>query len=163
MITKLPYHQPGTADGLAFSCGYTKSPQPSLRFIAEEIKNTTGSERISFNNFDLSYLATQGVLLINSSLTVQQGKPNSYRDLWLEFMDYLFKEVINKKPHSLVYCLLGAYSQNTFSEYLRKEDIAITASHPASAAYKGQKWSSEDLFNEINEQLKLRKLTPIGW
>lgn len=164
----MPYHQsygPGgcVADGLAFSCGYTNNPQPSLRFIEKEVRKTTGSDRISQEKYNLSYLACQGVLLINSSLTVQAGAPNSHQGLWTPFLNYMFKKVVSQKPHGLVYALMGRSAQDSFMPYLRKEDSSVIATHPASAAYKGIEWSSENMFQEINEQLKFMNLKPIEW
>lgn len=78
-------------------------------------------------------------------------------------MDYLFKQVISKKEHGLVYALMGRSAQDTFLPYMRKEDTSIVATHPASASYKGIDWCSENMFNEINEQLKLKGLSTISW
>lgn len=163
MCAQDPYHQPGTADGLAFSCGYTKKPQPSLRFIGSEIKKTTGGTSVEENEYDLGYLAKQGVLLINSSLTVREFNPNSHKGLWNKFMDYLFFDVINHSPHPIVYLLLGKEAKETFSKYMRITDYCVTARHPASAAYSGGSWSCEDIFNKTNKFLQSHGLEKINW
>jgi len=122
-----PYHSPLVADGLAFSCGRTNKPQPSLKAIISEIEKTTGSKKIEENNYSLEYLAKQGILLINSSLTVQAGNPNSHKLLWKPFIDYLFQRVISKKETPLAYILLGNESQSIFKPYARKQDAVFTA------------------------------------
>ena len=151
------------ADGLAFSCGLTKSPQPSLRNIYKGIKKTVGSSTMEEQSWDLEYLAKQGVLLINSTLTVRSNYANSHKGLWTEFLDEVFFEIVNKVKHPLVYIMLGKEAVNLFSKYTRLGDHVLTAVHPAAAAYSGGVWDCKDVFNECNRYLEQDGLTPINW
>jgi uracil-DNA glycosylase len=151
------------ADGLAFSCSLTKSPQPSLKNIYSGILKTTGSTALEQNDWDLEYLAAQGVLLINSSLTVRSYYPNSHKGLWDKFIDEMFFEVINKSTHPIVYIMLGKEALNTFSKYIRIGDHILSAVHPAAASYTGGIWDCKNIFNECNKYLELEGLTPIKW
>lgn len=151
------------ADGLAFSCSLTKSPQPSLRNINQGVVKTLKTGNMESNNWDLEYLAKQGVLLINSSLTVRTNYPNSHKGIWDKFIEEVFHTVINKSTKPLVYILLGKEAQDTFYKYARLGDYILTAKHPASAAYSGGVWDCADVFNRCNTYLELNQLTPINW
>lgn len=151
------------ADGLAFSCSLTKSPQPSLRNIYKGVQKTTGSDLMEKNDWDLEYLARQGVLLINSSLTVRSNYANSHKGLWDEFLNEVFFEVVNRVTHPIVYMMLGKEALSTFSKYIRIGDHTLNAVHPAAAAYTGGVWDCKDIFNACNRFLELEGLTPINW
>jgi len=96
-----PYHifkngQP-VADGLLFGCSVTEYVQPSLDKFYKAIENELydGLNVNYYKNFDVSYLAQQGVLMLNAGLTVEMGKPGSHNLLWEPFMKYLFEEVLD--------------------------------------------------------------------
>lgn len=151
------------ADGLAFSCSLTKNPQPSLRNIYSGITKTVGESQMKENNWDLEYLARQGVLLINSTLTVRTNEANSHKGLWDKFIAEMFHKVVNKSSNPIVYILLGKEAQNTFQRYARLGDYIVTAVHPAAAAYTGGVWDCNDVFSKCNRYLELNQLTPINW
>lgn len=151
------------ADGLAFSCGLTKSPQPSLRNIHKGIKQTLGSSTMEETDWDLEYLSRQGVLLINSSLTVRSNYPNSHKGLWDSFLDEVFFGVVNKLERPVVYILLGKEAQNSFLKYVRIGDHVLTAVHPAAASYTGGVWECNDIFRKCNKYLEQEGLEPIKW
>ncbi len=150
------------ADGLAFSCSLTKSPQPSLRNIYKGIIKSVGKSEMENHNWDLEYLAKQGVLLINSSLTVRTNYANSHKGVWDGFIKEVF-DVIGKSRRPLIYILLGKEAQTTFYQFTRIGDYILTAKHPASAAYSGGVWDCEDVFRRCNNYLELNQITPINW
>lgn len=160
MAAQDPYHH-GGADGLAFSCSKQETPQPSLRLIQSEIKRTV-KDCVLPQPMDLGYLAEQGVLLINASLSVLKGSPNSHLGVWDSFMDYVFLDVINKKDHPIIYVLLGKNAE-IFCKYARIGDVILTATHPASAAYKGTSWDCKDIFSRANNILDRDGLPMIKW
>mgnify|MGYP000379038755 CR=1 FL=1 len=107
-----PYHDAGSATGLAFDNPKTKNPSPSLRNILREIASDTGNPSKANEN-TLSYfehLPGQGVLLLNSALTVEEGKPGSHLAIWEPF----FKELLislNKNDTPIVWVLWGKKAQ----------------------------------------------------
>lgn len=102
-----PYHTPGQAQGLAFSLPDTAKTQPSMRNILKELYDDIGIERTSQ---DLTNWTTQGVLLLNRSLTVEEGEPNSMADLWTPVTNRLI-EVISELPQPIIFVLWGKSAQ----------------------------------------------------
>ena len=99
-------HPDGTvADGLAFSCGNSMKIQPSLEYIY----NAMGKEPED-RNPDLKYLAEQGVLLLNSALTVEVNKPGTHYTIWKPFINIVI-DTINYNKSDIVYILLGKVAQ----------------------------------------------------
>lgn len=155
-----PYPQLGVADGISFSCGITKNPQPSLRYIFSEIERTIFQEFPSGQDPDLTRWANQGVLMLNTAFTVQIGKIGSHYDLWKEFTSHILKS-INKEFKDLPVVLLGKKAEE-WELYVDKQKVYKVA-HPASAAYKGGKWNSEDIFQKINTHLESQNKAKITW
>lgn len=163
MIGQDPYFTPGVADGIAFSCGITGKAQPSLKYMF----NALGSHE---QNPDLTRWANQGVLLLNSALTVQMNKPGTHYDIWKDFLIFVIDQIKAKKD-DMLFVLLGKQAE-TFRAYIESpvlgstinsQDI-ISVSHPASAAYKKDKeWDGGHMFNDINEYLKRKGLGSITW
>lgn len=155
-----PYHQVKNgvyvADGLMMSCSNTRVLQPSLRLFYECIENEVynGLNVNKIEDPDLSYLAKQGVLLLNSTLTVEMGKPESHNDLWTEFMEFFFEDIINMYERGLPIVFLGKQAQRFSKLPVPFHHYVFETSHPASAAYKDEKWSSGDVFNKINKILE---------
>lgn len=167
VIGQSPYHllkdnQP-IADGLAFSCGITKYPQPSLDqlFSALENEMNNGLCLPCIKNPDLTYLANkEGVLLLNAALTTSIGKPGDHLALWEPFMKYLFENVLQNTTVPIV--LLGRDAQK-LEKYINPFTNIFKLSHPASASYSGDIWSSEGVFKQINTILKHRNGEVINW
>lgn len=109
MFGLCPYHTVRdnimVADGLLMGCSSTGHIQPSLEKFYEAIdREMYKGKNIKWNkNPDVSYLARQGVLMCNASLTVEVGKPGSHALLWESFMKYLFEEVINTSGMAVVF------------------------------------------------------------
>lgn len=151
IIGQDPYPQLGVADGLAFSCSLTGTAQPSLKFILEAVQKTVPEEyQDPFPDADLTRWAEQGVLLLNSALTTEIGKPATHYDIWEPFLAYVL-DIINNYNNGMIFVLLGKKAQEF--ESILNEDMhhIIKVSHPASAAYTGSEWNCNDMFNRVNE------------
>ena len=155
-----PYPQINVADGLAFSCSRQGKTEKSLQYIHSAIQETVENAQPNVNN--LQYLADQGVLLLNTALTTQIGKPGTHQDYWKSFMSHLFDHLSENKP-DLVYLLLGKKAEQ-WADIIDNDDNIVIASHPASAAYaKQHQWNCNDCFNKVNEILASQELPSINW
>ena len=154
-----PYFQPGVANGLAFSVNKNEVIPASLRNIFKEIKNDIGM--VSDLNGDLRAWSRQGVLLLNSSLTVEHHKPGSHSDIG--WNDFIFDVIdsLNKKGR-VVFMLWG----NNAKKYLHRIDknvnLVLTTSHPSPlSAYRG--FFGCKHFSKCNKYLKQNNREPIDW
>ena len=152
-----PYHTPGQAQGLAFSLPDTAKTQPSMRNILKELYDDIGIERTSQ---DLTNWTTQGVLLLNRSLTVEEGEPNSMADLWTPVTNRLI-EVISELPQPIIFVLWGKSAQQLIPMIDGRKKI-ITSPHPspfsASRGFFGSK-----PFSRVNEYLDENNQQMIDW
>jgi len=149
-----PYPQLGVADGIAFSCSNNDKPQPSLRYIFSELEREFPAFRTNdllFDPLDLKRWSNQGVLMLNTAFTVQIGKIGSHYDLWKPFTHHILQS-INREFKDLQVVLLGKKAEE-WQLRLDKQVIHKVA-HPASAAYKGGKWDSQNVFRKINDSLE---------
>ena len=151
-----PYPQQDVADGISFSCSKTMKEQPSLRYIFDELKNQYPD---ASRDTDLRRWANQGVLMLNTAMTVQIGKIGSHYSIWEKFTEYLFSQ-LNKRD-DLIIVLLGKKAE-AWAKHL-DNNIIFKVPHPASAAYKGGKWDSKDVFNKINQELNKQGKSLINW
>lgn len=163
IIGQDPYPHLGTADGIAFSCGNTGKPQPSLQKIFEEIDRTVHDGVATEQDPDLTRWSNQGVLLLNTALTCQVDKVGSHYDIWHDFLVYVL-DMLSLSNSGLIFCLLGQKAQELES-IITPAHYVIKASHPASAAYNGGKWNCADMFNEINRIIEMNNGKPycINW
>jgi uracil-DNA glycosylase len=152
IIGQDPYPHMNVADGMAFSCGRTGKPQPSLKFIFQEVERTVYQDWPTYQDPDLKRWANQGVLLINTALTCQIDKVGSHYDIWNDFIMYLL-DMLNLTRSGLIFILLGAKAQE-LEAVLGQNHYILKASHPASAAYSSGKWDCNDVFTKANEILK---------
>lgn len=152
-----PYPQVDVADGISFSCSYTMKEQPSLRHIFNSLeKQYPGYER----NPDLTRWAEQGVLMLNTALTVEINKIGSHYSLWRTFTEHVLTS-INKEKSQLIVVLLGKKAQE-WKKFITNH-IIIEVEHPAAAAYKGGVWDDKNLFIRINELLKNQGKPLVNW
>lgn len=159
IIGQDPYHQKDQAHGLAFSSLDSKTPK-SLLNIKKELKNDLDID-VSSNN-DLSNWAKQGVLLINTILTVNEGLPLSHKDYgWEEFTLNLFKEITNLKS-PIVFILWGNHAK-VYEKYITNEKhLIIKSSHPSPlSSYRG--FFGSKPFSQTNDFLVKNKLTSINF
>jgi uracil-DNA glycosylase len=149
MIGQDPYPHFGVADGIAFSCGNTQKPQPSLDHLFSAIDRTVYPGELVEHDPDLTRWANQGVLMLNRALTCQVDKVGSHYGIWQDFIMYVI-DMLSLTNSGLIFCLLGAKAQELESVISHSHYI-LKASHPASAAYSKSQWDCNDLFNEANK------------
>ena len=155
-----PYHNKGQADGLSFSVPLGTSLPPSLKNIYKEISSDCGIENKTSG--DLSVLAKQGVLLLNSILTVRAHSPASHRDLgWEGFTDEVLKTLSDKK-NNVVFMLWGNYAKNKKSLIDKDKHLILEAAHPSPFSAYGGFFGCKH-FSKANKYLKENKKTTIKW
>lgn len=158
-----PYHRPGQAHGLSFSVP-TGTPVPaSLRNIFKELHTDIGMTIP--NNGTLTGWATQGVLMLNALLTVEEGKPAAHVNKgWELFTDAIIEQLL-KRDHPLVLMLWGAYAQKKVLKLAAHLDPAkhliLKAAHPSPLARGGFFGSRH--FSQANDFLKKHHLPEINW
>jgi uracil-DNA glycosylase len=130
-----PYHN-GAATGLAFANAPEKAISPSLRVIQKELAHSYGDGFV-FNQ-DLEYWAQQGVLLLNTALTVVEGKPGSHLEIWKPFISDLI-DVITVSHTGIVFMLWGAKAQAWETIEMSMFNHLLKAPHPAAELYGGSK------------------------
>lgn len=150
------------ADGLMMSCSITEYLQPSLKqlYKAFETEFHRGLNLSYDDTPDLSYLAKQGVLLLNASLTVEKNKAGSHIEIWEPFIKYLFENVI--VPLGIPVVFLGK-DAGKYQRYMGIFSHSFVISHPASASYKGIDWDSEGVFTKIDQLLMQNNGASIEW
>ncbi len=155
-----PYHGPGQANGLCFSVSDGVRRPPSLQNIFKEIVSDTGVIPQSGGN--LERWATQGVLLLNATLTVEAGRAGSHqRKGWEQFTDRVVKE-LSEKSEGLVFMLWGRYAQEKGATIHEQKHLILRAPHPSPlSAYSGFLGCRH--FSQANRYLETRGLRPIDW
>jgi uracil-DNA glycosylase len=152
IIGQDPYPHFGVADGIAFSCGLTGTPQPSLKNMFDAIEETVFQGYPSHQDPDLTRWANQGVLLLNTALTTQVDKVGTHYDIWKDFIMYVL-DMLSLTNSGLIFMLLGAKAQELES-VISQSHYVLKASHPASAAYTKTTWDCNDIFNKADEILE---------
>ncbi len=156
-----PYHEPGQAHGLSFSVlpGKADTP-PSLQNIYKELNDDLGC--YIPNNGYLKKWADQGVLMLNTVLTVRAHAAGSHQGKgWEQFTDAIIRAV-NKKDEPVVYMLWGRPAQMKRSMLNNPKHLVLTAPHPSPlSAYRG--FFGCKHFSQANEFLKANGVEPIDW
>ena len=157
-----PYHEPGQAMGMSFSVPDGIEPPPSLINIYKEIKSEFGCE-INFSSGNLTYLADQGVLLLNSVLSVRAHQPLSHniKEYALFFKDVL--EVLESKDQPIVYLLWGGNAKKFKSFITNPNHLILEAVHPSPLSANRGGWFNNGCFKKANTYLVSKGLTPINW
>ena len=128
-----PYHGVGEANGLSFSVNKNIKLPPSLKNIYKELLNDLGID--NGNNGDLTPWANQGVLLLNSILTVEKDKPASHKNLgWEIFTDAIIKK-LNQKKEPIVFILWGNFAKSKISLITNPNHYIISSSHPSPMSF----------------------------
>ena len=160
IIGQDPYHEPHQAHGLCFSveCG-TEFP-PSLINIYKEIESDIGHKSIT--NGDLTAWAEQGVLLLNSTLTVRAHIAASHAGYgWETFTDSVIRTVAQTRKH-VVYMLWGSFAQKKAEFVDSTENLVLKSAHPSPlSAYRG--FFGNHHFSRANEYLIANDEMPINW
>jgi uracil-DNA glycosylase len=156
-----PYHGPGQAHGLSFSVPDRIKPPPSLINIFKEIATDIGVEMPKQLGNLLSW-ADQGVLLLNASLTVRAGEPNSHAQIgWMNFTDVVIQTLSHKKD-GIVFLLWGKFAQEKQAYIDQHKHLVLKAAHPSPfSADKG--FFGCRHFSKTNEWLVKQGKSPIDW
>lgn len=160
IIGQDPYHGEGQAHGMAFSVNKGVPIPPSLRNIFKEIHTSMGYP-IPSDGY-LGHWAEQGVLLLNTVLTVEAGKPQSHQNQgWEYFTDEVIR-ALNRKEEPIVFLLWGAPAKKKQQLITNPNHLVLTAAHPSPlAAYRG--FFGCNHFNKVNDYLEARHEQPIDW
>ena len=160
IIGQDPYHEPGQAHGLCFSVQSGVDLPPSLVNIYKEIESDIG--RKSITNGDLTSWANQGVLLLNSTLTVRAHDAASHTGHgWERFTDAVIRAVADNKKH-VVYMLWGSFAQKKAEFVDANNNLILKSAHPSPlSAYRG--FFGNHHFSRANEYLIQNGLQPINW
>ncbi|HNG10688.1 MAG TPA: uracil-DNA glycosylase [Agitococcus sp.] len=156
-----PYHGVGQAHGLCFSVRRGVSVPPSLQNIYRELFNDVGAQPVRHG--DLSSWAAQGVLLLNSVLTVEAGQPASHQGRgWELFTDEIIK-VLNEQCENLVFLLWGSYAQKKGQHIDTNKHLVLKATHPSPMAANRGGFFGCKHFSQTNTYLTQHGLEPINW
>jgi uracil-DNA glycosylase len=155
-----PYHGPGQAHGLCFSVQPGVQPPPSLVNIFKELESDLGIKpaRHGF----LEHWARQGVLLLNSVLTVEMGRAASHRDRgWERFTDAIVRQ-INERADPVVFMLWGSYAQKKAAFVDTSRHLVLRAPHPSPLSAHSGFFGCKH-FSKANEFLQAKGLQPVDW
>ncbi|WP_368250988.1 uracil-DNA glycosylase [Enterococcus sp. 2201sp1_2201st1_B8_2201SCRN_220225] len=154
-----PYHGPNQAHGLAFSVESGKIP-PSLQNIYKEMNSDLGI--LPANHGNLTHWAKQGVLLLNTVLTVRAGEANSHQGQgWEQFTDSII-QALNERKQPVVFILWGRPAQQKAKMIDKKKHIIIASAHPSPlSAYRG--FFDSHPFSKTNAALAALGEKPIDW
>ena len=155
-----PYHQEGQAHGLCFSVNRGVKIPPSLLNIYKELKEDIGMEIPSHGC--LSSWASQGVLLLNTVLTVRDSMPNSHKGRgWETFTDVIIRR-LNEREKPIVFILWGANAKTKEKQITAKHHLILTGTHPSPlSAHTG--FFGGAYFSRANRFLELENQEPINW
>lgn len=155
-----PYHGTNQATGLSFSVPVGLKPPPSLRNIFKELESDLSVPFPKHGNLDS--WAQQGVFLLNSALTVEQGRPGAHQGRgWSRFTDRVI-EILSEEKKDLVFILWGKHAQEKLSLIDQKRHSVLLAPHPSPlSAYKG--FFGSHPFSQSNALLQQTGKTPIHW
>jgi len=160
IIGQDPYHGEGQANGLCFSVAKGVKTPPSLRNIYKELLSDVGKEIPDHG--DLSSWSSQGVLLLNATLTVRAKTPGSHQKKgWEEFTDAVIKR-IDQEKENVVFMLWGSYAQKKGSVIDRNKHHVLSSPHPSPfSAHRG--FLGNQHFSKCNAFLKNKGMKEIVW
>lgn len=160
IIGQDPYHEPNQAMGLSFSVPKETDIPPSLQNIYKEINSDIGCEIPTHG--DLTSWAKQGVLLLNSVLTVRRGQANSHKNKGWEQITSKIIEKLNERDEPIVFMLWGRNAKEIGENINKQKHLVLTAAHPSPlSAYNG--FFGCKHFSKANNFLKEHNMEPIDW
>ena len=162
IIGQDPYHEPGQAMGLSFSVPSTVKVPPSLINIYKEIADEYDTT-IDMSSGDLTYLAKQGVLLLNSILSVREHQPMSHniKEYEMFFNDVL--EVLDKQHHPIVFMLWGTSARKLKKLLHNPSHLILESVHPSPLSANRGGWFGNHHFSRANAYLQENGIAPINW
>ena len=159
IIGQDPYHEPRQAQGMSFSVPEDVDIPPSLVNIMREIESDLGVK--CEKNGNLTRWAKQGVLLLNTVLTVRKGMANSHKDKGWERLTRKIIEILGQRKEPIVFLLWGSYAQG-YQELIAPWHLVLKAPHPSPlSAYRG--FFGCKHFSKCNQFLIEHGQTPIDW
>lgn len=154
-----PYHGDRQANGLSFAVNDGITLPPSLKNIYKEVQSDIGITPTSTG--DLTRWAKQGVLMLNSVLTVVANMPASHRDKgWEKFTDAAIKS-LNKNRSHIVYMLWGKYAQTKGEVINREKNLVLISGHPSP--YSAHLFFGNNHFGKCNKYLEKHRIKSIDW
>ncbi len=156
-----PYCNINQAHGLAFSVLPNNKIPPSIKNIYKEIKKEFKNFIIPKNGYLINW-AKQGILLLNSILTVENKKPNSHKNIGWEIFTNRIIKYINFFLKNIVFILWGNYAQKKIKFINKKKNLILKSSHPSPLSVK-KSFIGCNHFIKTNLYLKKNNLTPIKW
>ena len=155
-----PYHGEGEAHGLSFSVKDGVKLPPSLKNIYKELESDLGYPPVTSGN--LTKWAKEGVLLLNSTLTVIKDTPNSHSKIgWDKFTDYIVKK-LNEKEEPVVFILWGNFARSKKAFITNPKHLVIESAHPSPFSARNGFFGSKP-FSKTNEFLKKNNIKKINW
>ena len=155
-----PYHGFGQAHGLSFSVQKGIPLPPSLKNIYKELQEDIGGEFPTEG--DLSHWAKQGVLLLNTVLTVEEGNANSHKGMGWERLTNRLIESLNELKHPVIFILWGKPAQDKEKLITNSNHVILKDPHPSPlSAYRG--FFGSKPFSKVNDILIQQGQTPIRW
>lgn len=155
-----PYHGPGQAHGLCFSVKPGVEPPPSLKNIYKELHTELGTS-IPKTGYLLPW-AKQGVLLLNTVLTVRAGQANSHKNLGWEILTDRIISLLNERETPMVFLLWGANARAKQTLITNPNHLILSCAHPSPlSAYNG--FFGCGHFKKCNDFLKKQNMSPIDW
>lgn len=157
-----PYPGIHQADGIAFSLKDADSIQPSLEYIFNAINKTVYNGVNACVNKDLTRWANQGILLLNTALTTQIGRPGQHHIIWKPFIAYLFDH-LTWSSNGLVYIYMGKQAQ-LWVDTVNDNNYKFTVTHPAAASYNNlSEWDCKNVFQQTSEIVKKNYNFDLEW
>ena len=161
IIGQDPYHGPFQANGLCFSVDSKVVNPPSLNNIFKEI--STDLESVTRTDGDLIDWSNQGVMLLNSVLTVESGLPGSHANRgWEIFTDNVIRKISDKKEN-IVFMLWGGYAKKKESLIRNNNHLILKSGHPSPLSANKGYWFGNKHFSKCNDYLIKNNLSPIKW
>ena len=161
IIGQDPYHQQNQANGLSFSVGKDVKIPPSLNNIFKELNSDINKPLPT--NGDLTYLSKQGVLLLNSCLSVRMSSPGSHYNFgWEIFTDKIIS-IISEKKTNVVFLLWGNKSISKSKLIDTNKHLILTSGHPSPLSANRGYWFGNRHFSKTNDYLKNNGLNQISW
>ena len=161
IIGQDPYHNPNQAHGLSFSVEKDIQIPPSLQNIYKELQSDLGC--YIPNNGNLTKWARQGVLLLNSVLTVEKNKPNSHKGKGWELITSTIVKLLNERESPVIFLLWGGNAKNIGKDIDKNKHFVLTAVHPSPMSANQGGWFGCKHFSKTNEILKSINKQPIDW
>ena len=162
IIGQDPYHGLGEANGMCFSVNNGIRIPPSLRNIFRELSDDLDTIFMPTSG-NIDSWARQGVLLLNSSLTVRKDNPNSHKHLkWNVFTDAVIQKISNELEH-IVFLLWGNFAHKKGLKIDRNKHLVLESGHPSPLSANQGKWFGNKHFSKSNNYLLAHNKEPIQW